>query len=88
MLKKSYKNVSGGYIASITTGAGQIEISQAEYNEIIDIIRAAPTPPEGYVYKLRDADLTWELVELPPEPYEPTDEDKAEAYDILMGEAT
>lgn len=27
----------------------------------------------------------WNIVEMPPVPYEPTTEDKAEAYDILMG---
>lgn len=82
---KYYKNIDNGFIASISSGAGETEITEFEYNEIMTVIQNAPTAPDGYLYKLRDSDMTWELVELPPEPYEPTDEDKAEAYDILMG---
>ena len=84
-MDKHYKNISGDYINSITTGCGQIEITEAEYNEIVTVIRNAPKAPDGYLYKLRDSDMTWELMELPPEPDVPTIEDKAEAYDILMG---
>lgn len=40
------------------------EISEAEYNSILDIIRTKPVAPEGYDYRLK-ADLTWELYELP-----------------------
>lgn len=75
---KYYKNIIDGYIVSITTGAGQVEITEAEYDNLLSVIRKAPKPPAGYVYMLRDADLTWELVELPPVPDEPTIEDKAE----------
>lgn len=58
-----------------------------EYAEQIEVLfRNKPTDPEGYQYRLRADTLEWELVELPPVPeYEPTIEDKAEAYDILMG---
>ena len=82
-----YKNMSGDglFVLSISTNAGEIGISAAEYNEIMAIIRNAPKAQDGYAYKLRADDLTWELVELPPEPDDPTVEDKAEAYDILMG---
>lgn len=83
-----YKNIDGQYIESISTGYGQVSISESDYNAILSIIHSAPVAPEGYVYKLRDGSLTWELVELPPMPEpedEPTVEDKAEAYDILMG---
>lgn len=80
-----YKTIIDDYVASITTDAGQVEITRAEYDDIMALIRTAPTPPDGYAYKLRADDLTWELMELPPVPDEPTVEDKAEAYDILMG---
>lgn len=79
-----YVNTSGEYITSITTGAGETEITENKYNQILQTIRNCPTAPDGFVYKLR-TDLTWELVKIPPEPYVPSTEDKAEAYDILMG---
>ena len=62
-----YKNVYDGYILGIGEYGVGTEISKDEYDEIMAIIRTAPTPPEGYVYMLRDDDLTWELVELPPD---------------------
>ena len=80
-----FKNIDGEYISSISTGCGQTEISEQEYNTILDIIRSAPTAPGGFVYKLRADTLEWELVELSTEPEpEYTDEDKAEAYDIIV----
>lgn len=81
---KYYKNIDNGFIASISSGAGETEITESEYNEIMTVIQNAPTAPDGYAYKLR-TDLTWELVEIPPEPYVPTTEDKAEGFDILIG---
>lgn len=36
----------------------------AEYTEAIKIMNTRPTPPEGYDYRLRTDDLTWELYEL------------------------
>ena len=64
------------------------EITEAEYNRIKAIIDSRPTAPDGFAYRL-SADLEWELVELPPEePEEPElteTEQKARAYDILMG---
>lgn len=79
------KVVCNGYILGV--GIANIgNITEEEYNEITGIFRSAPVAPSGYTYKLRADTLEWELVELPPEPEpEPTVEDKAEAYDILMG---
>lgn len=68
-----FKNVSGDYITSISTESGEIEISKLEYNQILNVIRSRPTPPEGYDYLLHK-DLTWELVELPPVPELEVDE--------------
>lgn len=62
------------------------EITEAEYNRIKAIIDNRPTAPDGYGYKLTDS-LEWELYELPtggPEELTETEE-KARAYDILMG---
>lgn len=58
-----YKIVKDGYITAIGTGAGGIEITAAEHNEILDIIRNKPTADLGYDYWLKE-NLTWELVEV------------------------
>lgn len=81
---RKYKIVQDGCILNVGEGFNGEEITDSEYEEILSIIQAAPSPPTGFCYRLK-ADLTWELFETQPEPYEPTDEDKAEAYDILTG---
>lgn len=81
-----YKNIAEEYIDSISTGLGQIEIAETEYNAILTIIRNAPTAPDGYIYKLRADNLEWELVELPPVPVD-EDIDDSEALDIILGGA-
>lgn len=63
---KYYKNVENGYIISISTGAGQIEITQQEYNEISDVVSKMPVAQQGYTYKLKE-DLTWETHEITEE---------------------
>lgn len=62
------------------------EITEAEYNKILSMLRNRPTAPDGYGYKLTES-LEWELYELPPEdPVELSEtEQKALAYDILTG---
>lgn len=82
-----FKNIKDGYIVSLSTGFGQTEITEEEYNAILSVIRSAPTSPDGYIYLLRADTLEWELVELPPEP-EPEDPelDNAEAFGIIFGE--
>lgn len=65
------------------------EITKAEYDEILSMLRKPPTAPEGFAYRLTPA-LEWELYELPPvEDEEIMDEteEKARAYDILTGVA-
>lgn len=57
-----YKNVNGEYIVSLSTGIGQIAITEKEYNELLFVIKSAPIPPAGYVYKLRADNLEWSLV--------------------------
>ena len=81
-----YKNMDGGYIFAISTGRGDVEISEQEYNDLLSVIRSSPTAPEGYTYMLRADTLEWELVELPPEPG-PVDEDAtAEDYESALSE--
>ena len=82
-----FKALSDGYIYAIGTGSGGIEITEAEYNEIMAIIQNRPIA-EGKGYMLK-ADLTWEEYDLPPVP-EPSDDDEIstdEALNILLGGA-
>lgn len=77
-----YKNVKDGYITAISTGTGQIEITQDEYEYILTAIQSRPTPEPGFDYRLRE-DMSWELVE------NPIDDDpelsEQEAMDIILG---
>lgn len=74
-----YKQIDGNYIVGIGTNGPDImvAITAEEYESIRDIIHHKPADPDGYCYMLRDADLQWELVELPPDP-EPGDEEAGE----------
>ena len=65
---KYYKQIDGDYVAAIGVVKRGGNITKAEYNRLLEIIRNCPEAPEGYQYKLRNADYQWELVELPPEP--------------------
>lgn len=79
-------NDSGALLA-IGTGPGGVEITEDEYNAIMDVIRNRPAA-EGKGYRLK-ADLTWEEYDLPPEP-ELSDDDEIstdEALNILLGGA-
>ncbi len=82
------KYISGDEIIAIGKGAGGVEITETEYNEIMSIIKSCPNV-EGKGYRLK-TDLTWEEYDLPPEP-EPSDDDEltdAEALNILLGGAS
>ena len=62
------------------------EITEEEYNKILQIILSKPIAPEGFDYILTN-ELIWELCEIPDYEPAPLDdiEEKAKAYDILMG---
>ena len=80
-----YKIVNVDYLLAVGTGNGGEEITEAEYNNIVDIIRSSPTAPEGYGYRLK-SDLTWELLELPVTPEDADPELTAEeTLDIILG---
>lgn len=73
------KTIENGYIVYLVSGVTNGNITDEEYNAILAVIRAKPTPPqEGYDYRLRE-DLTWELYELPPAP--PPEEEEATVED-------
>lgn len=60
------KYINDSYIVGVGTGAGTgDEITEDEYNTILDKINNRPTAPEGFTYRLTTA-LEWELVKLPP----------------------
>ena len=59
-----YKLIENGYLTTIGTGVGGVEITEEEYNSILVHIRSCPEAPSGYGYRLKE-DLTWETYELP-----------------------
>lgn len=60
------KYINDSYIVGVGTGAGiGEEITEDEYNTILDKINNRPTAPEGFTYRLTTA-LEWELCKLPP----------------------
>jgi hypothetical protein len=61
---RHYKIIENGYITAIGNGYDGIEITAAEYSELLDLIRNKPTAEVGFDYRLKE-DLTWELVEVP-----------------------
>ena len=70
-----YKIITNGYITVIGTGNGGTEITEEEYNSLLDHIRNCPEAPSGYGYRLKE-DLTWELYELPVVPDEEISSDE------------
>ena len=63
-------------------GADVGNISDAEYQVIMDKVNRKPTPADGYDYRLT-VDLEWEMFELPKE----TDEPETEAdYEAALAE--
>ena len=68
-----YKIIDGEYIIAIGTGAaGGVEISETEYNDIMEVILARPNE-DGKEYKLR-TDITWEVFDAPDLEEDPSDE--------------
>lgn len=78
-----YKNVSDGYILAIGTGTGDTEITESEYNTILDIIHNKPAATDTTDYRLK-TDLTWEPYEIDPPDPDP-ELDDSDALDILLG---
>lgn len=78
-----YKLIDNGYILGIGTGGGGTEITEAEYNEIMEVIQNKPPRTETADYHLK-TDLTWEAYDRPPDP-EDEEIDDSEALNIIMG---
>ena len=67
-----YKYINDNFIIGVGTGSGGEEITEQEYNTILDKINNRPEAPEGYSYRLTTS-LEWELCEVPK--IEPTTEE-------------
>ena len=81
---KYWKSVANGYIQSIGIGNGKTQISESEYNEILNAFNNKPKATKDKIYRLK-TDLTWEEYDV--EPIEVEDEPSAEEIlDILTGE--
>lgn len=59
-----YKYINNNFIIGVGTGSGGEEISEQEYNSILDKINNRSEAPEGYSYRLTTS-LEWELCEVP-----------------------
>ena len=79
-----YKIINNGYLVAIGNGSGGTEITESEYNNLLEIIHNKPTAESGFDYRLK-ADLTWEMYELPPMPIE-DEEATAEDYEAALAE--
>lgn len=84
---RKYKIESGGYITAIGTGPGGVEITEAEYNQILETIRNKPTAETGYDYRLTES-LEWELVEVPVVDTSEEEISADEALSIILGGET
>lgn len=81
-MSRYFKIVKNGYIEAISTYGGTHEISEDEYNNLMQIASTAPVT-EGKRYRLK-TDLTWEAYDIDPVEESPTAE---ELLDILTGES-
>lgn len=56
-------NIENGYIVSLVKGVEKGNISENDYNNVLEIIKNKPIANDGFDYRLKE-DLTWELYEL------------------------
>ena len=68
-----YKYINDNFIIGVGTGSGGEEITEQEYNNILEKINNRPEAPDGYSYRLTTA-MEWELCEVPK--IEPTTEEE------------
>ena len=60
---KYFKKVENGYIVLIGTNCGGEEITEQEYNRIMQVITNKPTATNNRDYKLKET-LDWEMYEI------------------------
>lgn len=78
-----YKYINDRYIIGVGTGSGGEEISEQEYNAILDKINNRPEAPDRYSYRLTTA-MEWELAEVPKT--EPTEEEEIIEIEVTSDE--
>ena len=78
-----YKAIADGFIVTIGVGDSGVEISKAEYNELMQMIRNKPAKTGTTDYKLSE-NLEWVPYETEA-PDEDADIDPDEALSIIMG---
>lgn len=71
---KYYKNLNANCIQSLSVGVGGVEITEDEYNQILDVIKNKPVDVPGYYFKLT-VDLQWEKTVREPVTEEYTSDD-------------
>lgn len=82
-----FKHTKDGYILAVGKSTIKSNITEEEYNSIVDVIRNAPPAQYGKRMRLRE-DLTWDVFEIP----EPTPEEEdtyaptAEDYETALSE--
>lgn len=81
-----YKITESDYITAIGKGDSGEEITKAEYDEILSVIRNKPQDTETIGYRLK-TDLTWESYEKEPQPQPEPDLSAEEIVDIIFGGA-
>lgn len=84
---KYFITVKDNIIIGVGKNCGNMEITEAEYNEILTLFSEKPTAPDGYIYLLRK-DLTWELHEKPVIPEEDATEEDYKSALNRMGVST
>lgn len=85
---KYFINTDGDYITAISTGAGDKEITEKEYNEILSMIRNKPVKTEkGYRLTLKK---DWEECDLIPVPIDeaPSADERLKAIEKTLSELT
>ena len=58
-----YKYINDKIIIGVGTGSGGEEVTEQEYNDILEKINNRPEAPEGFSYRLTTS-LEWELCEV------------------------
>ena len=76
---------NNGYIVSILHNTKDGNITEAEYQSIMDVVNHKPAASNGFDYRLT-IELEWELYELPVGEEADDEEATAEDYETALAE--